>query len=313
MNADRTRSKVVCVQRRHERPQREALPGHRSSLPPRDTRPVRGVDRRPRTAGRDAAATLRRDDGEFSTVVRCSPAKKASAQQGWSHTPVSPARTAAPDPIRSAPHRPEALGARLEEARANGWSYDDGEYEEISNCVAAPVHGRHGHPRRTGFVGDDEEHSMSSSGSGCWTGRVEVSPSSESTGIGMSTGAATMLRFRREDDHRLFASRWFHRGHTVLRQGVTTSSRSNARHSGRRRADPCADSRHALDGDVYTTGPSGADRPCPGGSGVKRPTAACRRPRWRRCVVTRVALVRKGVGVITWCENSARFGIDHWG
>lgn len=33
----------------------------------------------------------------------------------------------------------EAFEARLEEVRANGWSYDDGEYEEISNCVAAPV------------------------------------------------------------------------------------------------------------------------------------------------------------------------------
>lgn len=28
---------------------------------------------------------------------------------------------------------------RLEAARANGWSYDDGEYETISNCIAAPV------------------------------------------------------------------------------------------------------------------------------------------------------------------------------
>lgn len=33
----------------------------------------------------------------------------------------------------------EALEARLDEVRATGWSYDNGEYEEISNCVAAPV------------------------------------------------------------------------------------------------------------------------------------------------------------------------------
>ncbi|GHB75752.1 IclR family transcriptional regulator [Streptomyces viridiviolaceus] len=34
----------------------------------------------------------------------------------------------------------EDFEARLEEVRTNGWSYDDGEYEKISNCVAAPVH-----------------------------------------------------------------------------------------------------------------------------------------------------------------------------
>lgn len=32
-----------------------------------------------------------------------------------------------------------AFDARLEEVRAQGWAYDDGEYEAISNCVAAPV------------------------------------------------------------------------------------------------------------------------------------------------------------------------------
>lgn len=33
----------------------------------------------------------------------------------------------------------DAFLARLEEVRQNGWAYDDGEYEAISNCVAAPV------------------------------------------------------------------------------------------------------------------------------------------------------------------------------
>lgn len=34
---------------------------------------------------------------------------------------------------------PDAMRARLEQVRACGWAYDDGEYDEISNCVAAPV------------------------------------------------------------------------------------------------------------------------------------------------------------------------------
>lgn len=32
----------------------------------------------------------------------------------------------------------------LEQVRERGWSTDDGEYEEISNCIAAPVLGAHG-------------------------------------------------------------------------------------------------------------------------------------------------------------------------
>ncbi|MFE0020877.1 IclR family transcriptional regulator [Amycolatopsis sp. NPDC059021] len=32
-----------------------------------------------------------------------------------------------------------AFEQRLDEVRATGWAYDDGEYEPISNCVAAPV------------------------------------------------------------------------------------------------------------------------------------------------------------------------------
>lgn len=35
--------------------------------------------------------------------------------------------------------------ARLEAVRTNGWAYDDGEYEEISNCIAAPVWDHAGH------------------------------------------------------------------------------------------------------------------------------------------------------------------------
>jgi DNA-binding IclR family transcriptional regulator len=33
----------------------------------------------------------------------------------------------------------EAFDDRLEAVRANGWAFDDGEYEAISNCIAAPV------------------------------------------------------------------------------------------------------------------------------------------------------------------------------
>ncbi|WP_409464981.1 IclR family transcriptional regulator [Amycolatopsis sp. GA6-003] len=33
----------------------------------------------------------------------------------------------------------EALEERLAEVRRQGWAYDDGEYETISNCIAAPV------------------------------------------------------------------------------------------------------------------------------------------------------------------------------
>lgn len=40
-----------------------------------------------------------------------------------------------PSTLRSA----DALRARLDEVRRTGWAYDDGEYEELSNCVAAPV------------------------------------------------------------------------------------------------------------------------------------------------------------------------------
>ncbi|WP_158893357.1 IclR family transcriptional regulator [Amycolatopsis anabasis] len=38
-----------------------------------------------------------------------------------------------------------AFEKRLDEVRANGWAYDDGEYEPISNCVAAPVWDHAGH------------------------------------------------------------------------------------------------------------------------------------------------------------------------
>ncbi|KAA0021653.1 IclR family transcriptional regulator [Antrihabitans cavernicola] len=33
-----------------------------------------------------------------------------------------------------------AYDARLAETRRTGWAYDDGEYEDISNCIAAPVY-----------------------------------------------------------------------------------------------------------------------------------------------------------------------------
>lgn len=36
---------------------------------------------------------------------------------------------------------PEAYRARLNEARARGWTYDEGEYEELSHNIAAPVRG----------------------------------------------------------------------------------------------------------------------------------------------------------------------------
>jgi DNA-binding IclR family transcriptional regulator len=35
---------------------------------------------------------------------------------------------------------------RLDTVRAEGWAYDDGEYEEISNCIAAPVWDHAGRP-----------------------------------------------------------------------------------------------------------------------------------------------------------------------
>ena len=34
---------------------------------------------------------------------------------------------------------PEKYLERLDEAREKGWTYDDGEYEELSNCIAAPI------------------------------------------------------------------------------------------------------------------------------------------------------------------------------